>query len=403
MLKQILKIALLCLLLVAIVVVPLVGVTFYESPGLLTGGELFANLKFGGGTSIYLGLADGVDLTNQEENIKKSAEILEERFHAMGFSDTVVKADKEFVRIDLARKSFIDSTISEVCAVGDWSFVGSDLATAICNGSFVEDAGVTSNSDGSFGVTIHFTKDGAKNFSKNVSNYALKSSNFYLMMDGQLMAAATAPDAEEHETFTFGSFAYDSAIMIATFMKHGALPSQMQIEKTEPLAPTMSKTALTAITVALAALLVILAALILVKGRLAGVFGVAALIANVAIFATAMLNSAFMLNFYTLAAMIVFAVIAAIIYIGALSPIGASYKEKNMISASALIKMKKFNLKSIWIHAAIFAVALICLMFARGDFFYIVKAALTFSVSNFVLYFVFLVFGVNTLAELKKN
>jgi preprotein translocase subunit SecD len=403
MLKQALKIALLALILIAIIVVPLAGVTFYESPGLLTGGEILTNLKFGGGTSVYLGIADGADLTNQEEDLKKASEILEERFHAMGFSDTVVKTEDALVRVDLARKSYIDSTISEIATIGEWSFVGSDLSTPICNGSFVEDASVASNTNGSFGVTLHFTEDGAKNFSNNVADFALKGSNFYLMMDGQLMTAATAPDSEIRDTFTFGSFAYDSAIMIATFIKHGALPAQMQIEKTEALAPTLSKGILTAITVALAAALILLSVLILVKGRLAGIFGVAALISNIAIFTTALLNSSFMLNFYTLATMAILILIAAVIYMIALAPIGESFKEKKMISSSALAKLKSFNAKSIWIHAAIFAVALICFMFARGNFYYIVKAVITFSVSNFVLYFIFAVFGVQTLAQMKKN
>lgn len=403
MLKQTLKIALLALILIAIVVVPLVGVTFYDSPGILTGGEILTNLKFGGGTTVYLGLADGTDLTNEKEDLKKAAEILEARFHAMGFADTVVKAEESLVRVDLARKTYIDSTIAEIATIGDWSFAGSDLTAAICNGTFINDAEVSANADGSFGVTIHFTEEGAKNFSKNVSDYALKSSNFYLMMDGQLMAAATASDSEVHKTFTFGTFSYDNAIMIATYMKHGALPAQMQIESTEPLAPTLSKTVLTAITLASAALVLVLAVLILAKGRLAGVFGVAALISNVAVFATAMLNNGFMLNFFTLITMAVLMVIAAVIYMLALNPIGASLKEKKLITASALAKMLKFNLKSIWIHAAIFAIALICYMFARGNFFYIVKTVITFSVANLVLYYVFVAFGVKTLSEMKKD
>ncbi len=401
--KTILKFALLALLLLTILIVPLMGVSFYDSPGLLSGGSVLANMQFGGGSSVYLTFDSEDEKVNSEENLKKGAEVLENRFTARGYSDVTATVKDGQIRLDFAQKSFVESVISQVATIGKWTFVGSDMTKSLCDASYIEDAYVSANPAGGYAITMKFTEKGAEEFYANVASYAVSGSSFYLMLDDQLTAMATVSSSEVAETFTFGQYEYDSAAIIASMMKHGELPATVKIDRIESLSATLGNTLLTVILSAVCIIILACVVALVLFGRTAGIFASFGIIADCAILLTALLNGSFQLSFTTLTSMLILIILATILSVFAIKGVGKSLKEKKIVSSSALTKLGKINVKSIWIHGAVIGITLICHLFATGMFLYIARIALIFACTNIITYFIFLYFGILTLAEAKKN
>ena len=413
--KNVLKFAVIGLLLLCIVAVPVFGVYFYSSPQLYAqspddyyvspaiteDNALMTNRQFGGGTSVYLSIDSEKELT--KDDYKKSAEILQNRFLAMGYTDAVASVEDNLIRLDISQKSYINSIIQQFGAIGEWSLVGSDMSTALCDGKLVSDAIPVANTSGSYSIRLTFTEDGAKKFVENTKSYALSSSYIYFMVDGQLVNFATISTSEVRETFTFGTFDYSSAIMYASMIKNGTIPGALNVERTEELAPSFSPAIITACKIGSVVVLALLAAVLIIKGKISGLFAVLVLIADVAVLLTANLNAAFTLHLASLIGILVLLAISAAISYFALHAIGKSAQDKSAIDANAMAQLGKYNLKVILVHAVLLTLSIIGRFFASGVLLSIAQAALVFTCANFIFYFVFLYFPVHTLFDMKKK
>lgn len=397
--KKTLKLVFIALLLISIIAVPVIGVSFYDSPSIFDDNAILTNIKFGGGTTVYLSL-DTVDPTlKTEDSLNKTAETLENRFIDRGYTDAKVSVKDSTLRLDVSQKDYIDTLIASVCSLGQWSFVGSDSTTTLCNATMVKDAYVSANPNGGYSITLEFTKEGKSEFFANTSSYAASGASFYLMMDGSYAALATISDATVRDTFSFGQYEYSSAASVASMIKHGELPANVKIEKIEALAPALSTTTLTVIYSVIALILVALIALMILIGKVNGAFAVSALISNIAIFLTAMANASYQLNFVTLSTMTVCLVLAGIFYIAALVTVKKNLSGTGSVSSSAIKALNKVSLKGFWAHVIVLAIALICMMFTHGTILYIARIALLFTCADTILYFIFVYFGIRTLAE----
>lgn len=416
--KKTLKYAFIALLFVAIIAVPLLGVRFYDFgyekdtkewfskwttlvPAVADENAILTNMQFGGGSAVYLQYASDKDDVNSAENLKKGAEILETRFNERGYTDAKAKVEDGMIRIDFAQKTYIDSVIQSFGSIGDWSFVGSDMTKVLCDQSYVKDAKVAQNPQGGFSVTIEFTKEGAEEFYANTASYAVSGSYFYMMMDGQMAAYANVNDSSVKETFTFGQYDYENAAALASFIKTGALPEAVKVVKVAEVAPTLGSALLTVIYGVVILILVALIVCFFIIGKKAGIFATLALLSNAAILLTAMITSSYQLNFVTLITILVLLVLGAVLSLVALRPVGQSLKNNSRVSASAIEKLNKLNLKSVWIHAILLIVSLICIMFVRGNMMYVVRFSMVFAFANAATYFTFLYFGIRTLASNK--
>ncbi len=416
--KKTLKFVLIALLFVAIVAVPLLGVRFnnfgYNKdskewtsdwttlvPSVFDENSVLANMQFGGGSAVYLTFDSEDEKINTAENLKKGAEILESRFQDRGFTDAKATVEENQIRIDFAQKTYIDSVIQSFGSIGDWSFVGSDMTKVLCDESYVKDATVSANPQGGYSVTIEFTKKGSEEFYANTASYAVSGSYFYMMLDGQMAAYANITDSSVRETFTFGQYDYENAAALASFIKSGPLPEAIKVVNVEEVEPTLGKGLLTAIYAVIAVLFICLVAAFFVVGKKAGVFATVAFVADAAILLTALLSSSFQLNFVTLITMVVLMILAGILFLAALRPLGQSVKEKAFVSANSVASLGKFNFRLIAIHAAVFFVSLICFLFAKGNFMYVVRFTMLFSAANAAVYFILFYFGIHTMANKK--
>lgn len=414
--KKTLKFVLIALLFVAIVAIPFLGIRFnnfgYNKdskewtsdwttfvPSVFDENAILANMQFGGGSAVYLTYDSEDAEINSDENLKKGAEILEARFRDRGFSDAKASVEDNKIRIDFAQKTYIDSVIQSFGSIGEWSFVGSDMSSVLCDDTYVEGASVTANPQGGYAVTIEFTEKGAEEFYANTASYAVSGSYFYLMLDGSMAAYANLSDSSVKETFTFGQYDYENAAAIASFIQSGPLPEAIKVENVTKLEPTLGKGLLTAIYAVIAVLFIGFIVSFFLVGKKAGIFAALALIADASILLTSMLSSSYQLNFVTLITMVVVMVLAGLAFVTALRPIGQALKEKPFVTASSLGSLSKFNLRFIAIHAAVFFVALICFLFATGNFMYVVRLSMLFSVANAAIYFLIFYFGLHTLAS----
>ena len=413
--KKTLKFVLIALLFVAVVAVPLLGVRFnnvgYNKdskewtsdwmtlvPSVFDENSILANMKFGGGSAVYLTYDSEDEKVNTSENLKKGAKILEERFQSRGFADAKATVEEGKIRIDFAQKTYIDSVIQSFGSIGDWSFVGSDMTKVLCDESYVKGASVTANPQGGYAVSIEFTKKGSEEFYANTASYAISGSYFYLMLDGQMAAYANLTDSSVKETFTFGQYDYENAAAIASFIKTGPLPEAIKVVNVTELEPTLGTGLLAVIYGMIAVLFIAGIVAFFLFGKKAGVFATLAIVADAAVLLTAMLSSSIQLNFITLITMVVLMILAVLAYIAALRPIGAAFKEKAQLSATIVASLSKFNIRFIAIHAAVFFATLICFLFGTGNFMYVVRITMLFSAANAALYFLLFYFGIHTLA-----
>lgn len=414
--KKTLKFVCIALLFVAIIAVPLLGVRFnnfgYNKdskewtsdwttlvPSVFDENSVLTNMQFGGGSAVYLTYDSDDEKINTAENLEKGAKILEERFQGRGFSDAKAKVEDGKIRVDFAQKTYIDSVIQSFGSMGDWSFVGSDMTKVLCDESYVKDASVVANAQGGYSVSIEFTKKGSEEFYANTASYAVSGSYFYLMLDGQMAAYANLTDSSVKETFTFGQYDYENAAAIASFIKTGPLPEAIKVVNVTELEPTLGKGLLTAIYAVIAVLLLCFVAAFFFVGKKAGIFATFAFVADAAILLTAMLSSSFQLNFITLITMVVFMILAGLVLIGALRPIGQSIKEKAFVSVPAVASLSKFNTRLIAVHAAVLFIALICFLFGKGNFMYVVRLSMLFSAANAAVYFLLFYFGIHSMAS----
>ena len=403
MLKNVLKLTALGLLLLCILAVPVFGVSFYESPGVFEENSLFTNLQFGGGTTAYLDFIEDEDGNIVAEDYQKSADIIKERFVAMGYSDVKTSVSDSKVRVEISQKSFLDSVFGDVISLGEWSFVGSDLSSPICDASMVEDAYVTTNNkQGGFSVTIKFNEEGAATFKSRTATNALTGSAIYLMVNDQLFAAAPV-STSVGDTFSFGAWEYPAAAMVSTFIKRGELPAAMEITDTEELAPTVNGGALIAVVAVVAILFVLCCAVLILKGKSFGILAIAVLISDVAILATGIANGSFMLNIATLIVMTLLILLSTALMVYLIAPAAKICAERGFLLPSDYKALYKANWKSLWIHLALFTFSVICWLFARGTFLYIVKALMLFSCADCICYFIFVFFGIDTLNSFAEN
>ncbi len=414
--KKTLKYVFIVLLFVSILAIPVFGFRFYDFgynkdskewttdwitlvPSVFDENSILTNMQFGGGSSVYLSYDSDDEKINSEENLKNGAKILKSRFRDRGFTDAKATVEDGMIRVDFAQKNYLNSLIQSFGSIGEWSFVGTDMAKVLCDQSYVKSASVTAHPQGGYAVTIEFTEKGAEDFYANTASYAISGSYFYLMLDGQMAAYANVSDSSVKETFTFGQYDYENAAALASFIKSGSLPAAVKLVKTTELEPTLGRPLLTAIAVIITAILFVCIIAFFLVGKKAGTFATIALISDVAILLIAMLTSSYQLNFVTLITMLVFLVLAAAIYIMALKPIGANLKDKGAITAPAISVLNKFSFRLLAIHGALLFASLICFLFAQGNFTYVVRITMLFSAANAAVYFLLFYFGIRTLAD----
>ena len=402
MCKNILKFTAIVLLLICIVAVPVFGVSFYDSPSFFSEEPILASRAFGGGTAVYLTFSDENKALINSENLNKTADILSNRFRAMGYVDTEITVSDHDIRLDLSVKEYIDSIVAQIATKGEWQFTNATMSDTICDGSMVQDAYVSTNANGGYGVTLEFTPEGQTKFAEKTSSASVSSSYIYLLLDGAYYASAQVSAGSVGEKFSFGQFGdYADAAKCATIIKNGQLPSDVVIEKTENIPATLSGAKQILLFSALALGFLICCVVLILKGKLSGLFPILSLIANIAVFLTAFANSSILLNLATLITMAVCIVLSTLFSAYAVSVIGSSVKEKGKISSQDMQKLGKINVKALLAHAILLAISILGLMVSRGNITYIFKTLMLFACANAIFHFVFVYFPIHSLKEVQ--
>jgi len=400
MLKNTMKYVTLALLLVCIITVPFLGVKFggYASPSIFDDDAVYTTMNFGGGTSVFLGFKSDSEVEANQENLQKTADILKNRFQAVGYTDSNTEVVGKTIRLDLAQTNYIDAVIAETAAVGKWSVSDSGMSKTLCDASMIEDVSIEMNANGSYSLVFEFTEEGATKFNANA---ALTSSYTYLLIDGQY-AAMSYPASQISDTYSFGNMSASQASQFYSFIKYGELPSAVVIESTEALEPALGAGIRYTIFGLVALMVLVAAAALILKGKTVGVFAAMAMVANACVMITFLTNKSFMFNVVSLITMIVCFLLSAWFSLLAVMPLGQKLAEGKSIVSAVKGTFLKFSTRGIWIRAIIFIVSLILQLFASGNFLYIFRIILFYSVTDFATYFIFTFIGAYTVAEQKE-
>jgi hypothetical protein len=116
-----------------------------------------------------------------------------------------------------------------------------------------------------------------------------------------------------------------------------------------------------------------------------------------------MVNRNFMLGFPTLITLLICFILSVCFAWKAIKPAANALANGKALAPIWSGSIMKWSMKGIWIHAALFIVVLLTWLFARGSIIYVILAIMTYTISNFVSYFVFTFFGIHALSELRRN
>ncbi len=414
MTKNVLKFIFVALLMLSLILVPLVGVSYYDSPSIFEKNAVATNRQFGDGISALLAFEeneenDELELT--DETLQNAATTLQERFRALGLSDTDVSvAEDNQLRLDIASSSFIDDIVAQYGIVGHWAITNSSMEELLVAADISDARLIVKN--GSYQVEVTFTEAGRQKFYNSTSVAAASGSAYmYLTIDSQYASFITINEPVNRDTYSFQSQAMDPSL-VASILKYGELPSTLKVVSSEVLPSKLSNGAIIGIAAVLAVVFVVLCAVLVSKGKMSGLFASLALLADICVFLTSAANGGFQFEYATLAALVCFIILAWGFYFFILNKIGKELKGEKSLSYALSRYEHKMNIKAIWIHAAAFAVALICYMISVSYFYisrfflvflYISRIFLLGSVANIVFYFLIFLLSAKALADMQAE
>ncbi len=384
------------LLMATLVIVPLVGVDYYDSASICD--VTSPVLSLGGGSRVTLKFEDD-SLGLQKEDYDQAAATLKKRFDTLGYSDTVVEAKDESIVVDVAIKNFVKDSVRKIASAGKWTF--SDLyqgTTLSLNASDFEDVIPVSSGSSNY-VRIEFTSDGLSKFNSQVSGI-LNSGVPYLNFN--VDEGTDYGWVSLNENFS-GSYLYvqvsDSAT-VCSFLSSDPLPSAMEVTAHEAIEPT-SGAVRTILIVACAVVAVVLLAVLILMGKRAGVFSALALIGVGLVYLVAFANYRFSLSWQGLIFVGVTLLLLWAFYLWVNLEIGAELKRGRSLSGALSAKLGKITLRGLIIHGSVIFVSLLLLIFFSGAFSTFLRALLWGTLANVVLYFLVFYLGVNAVAESK--
>ncbi len=384
------------LLMATLVIVPLVGVDYYDSASICDVSSPV--LSLGGGSRVTLVFEDD-SLGLQKEDYEQAVATLKKRFDTLGYSDTVVELQNDAIVVDVAVKSFVKDSVQKVASTGKWTF--SDLyqgSTLSLSATDFEEVIPVSSGSSNY-VRIEFTSDGLSKFNDQVSSI-INSGVPYLNFS--VDEGTDSGWVSLNENFS-GSYLYvqvSDAATVSAFLASDPLPGNMEVTAHEIIEPT-SGTVRTIVIIACAAVAVALLAVLILKGKWAGVFSALALIGVGLVYLVAFANYRFSLSWQGLIFVGVTMLLLWAFYFWANMEIGDELKKGRSLSGALSARLSKITLRGLLIHGSVVFVGLLLLIFFSGAFSTFVRALLWGTLANIVLYFLVFYLGVNAVAESK--
>ena len=249
-----------------------------------TGAVGYGYSRSGSINDIKLGLdlRGGVSITYQAVEANPSAQdmadtVLKMQQRVSGYSTeaTVRTEGSNRITVEIPGETDADKVLSELGTPGSLIFC-TDLddvegSTAL-TGDDIKDANPLYDSEeSSYVVQLVFTDEGQTKFSEVTGKIAGTGDPLYIIYDGSLLSYPTADEQITAPSCVIkGSFTYDSASTLASFIRIGALPVEMEELRSQVVGATLGSNAIRTSAIAAAVGLALIFILMIVIYRMPG-------------------------------------------------------------------------------------------------------------------------------------
>ena len=250
----------------------------YERSGSVNDIKLGLDLR--GGVSItYQAVEDNPSSQDMADTVLK----MQQRVSGYSTEATVRTEGSNRITVEIPGETDADKVLADLGTPGTLIFCtdANDIegSTAL-TGEDIKDAAPMYDSEKStYIVQLSFTPEGQEKFSKVTGEIAGKSKPLYIIYDGSILSAPTAEEQITSPTCVItGSFTYESASRLASFIRIGALPVEMEELRSQVVGATLGSNAIRTSAIAAVVGLILIFILMIAVYRMPGFCSALALI-----------------------------------------------------------------------------------------------------------------------------
>ncbi|MBR6321680.1 MAG: protein translocase subunit SecD [Lachnospiraceae bacterium] len=235
----------------------------YEYSGSISDIKLGLDLR--GGVSItYQAVGETPSQQDMDDTIRK----MQDRAYSYSTEAQVYQEGTSRVTIDIPGETDATKVLQELGTPGTLLFCTdtSDIAgSTVMDGNDIEAAQAGSDSDHEYIVLLTLTDAGVEKFSKVTGELAGTGNPLYIIYDGAVLSRPTCESQITTKTCQIeGSFTYETASTLASYIRIGALPVQLEELRSQVVGATLGsraiETSLFAALIGLALVIIIMIA-----------------------------------------------------------------------------------------------------------------------------------------------
>lgn len=229
------------------------------------GNTINLGLDIKGGVVVVFEAETDATGTELEKLMTQTIEVISRRVNAMGLTEpNITKQGDNRIRIELPGVDNAEEALSiigktaqlEFRLVDDGEVALSGMTTEMFKSSFVvggenvKDASTSINDKGQYAVSLEFDDEGAKAFAKGTEE-AFKTKNIgkarqiAIILDNEVISAPVPGSViSDGRAQITGTFTLDEAALLASLIRGGALPAELNEVQTSVIGPTLGLDAL---------------------------------------------------------------------------------------------------------------------------------------------------------------
>ncbi|MBN2898841.1 MAG: protein translocase subunit SecD [Clostridia bacterium] len=229
------------------------------------GNTINLGLDIEGGVVVVFEAETELAGTDLDELMTQTIEVISRRVNAMGLTEpNITKQGDKRIRIELPGVSDAQEALAiigktaqlEFRLVDDGEYALSGMTTDMFKSSFivggesVEKAFTSLDDKGQYGVSLEFDSDGAKAFADGtqeafVTKNVGTARQIAIVLDGEVISAPIPSTViSDGRAQITGSFTLDEAGLLASLIRGGALPAELNEVQTSVIGPTLGLDAL---------------------------------------------------------------------------------------------------------------------------------------------------------------
>ena len=246
----------------------------YEYTGSISDIKLGLDLR--GGVSItYQAVGETPSQQDMDDTVRK----MQDRAYGYSTEAQVYQEGADRVTIDIPGESDADKVLGELGTPGTLIFCTNtnDIAgTTVMDGNDIKAAQAGADNENNYIVALTLTPEGVTKFSKVTGELAGTGNPLYIVYDGQVISAPTCKDQINSDTCQIeGSFTYEEASQLASYIRIGALPVELEELRSQVVGATLGgkaiQTSLLAAVIGLAVVIVLMIVIYRMPGFCASV------------------------------------------------------------------------------------------------------------------------------------